>query len=232
MMKKGPYEIFELDASCLRIEENGVRSFLFIGQTKALLIDSGFGTGDLKAVVEELTALPMMLVSTHADGDHIGCNKLFEKAYMHPAEYDRYHCGAGAGLQAEPLWEGEQIDIGGRSFEVILIPGHTPGSIALLDAQNRILIAGDSIQAGTVYMFGPGRNMPAYIQSMKRLEAMAGRYDTIYPSHGPIPVMPGIIPALVAGAQRVLAGEVVGTPMPDRPGVHVYDVGEAKFLFD
>ncbi len=47
------------------------------------------------------------------------------------------------------------IDLGAMKFEALLIPGHTPGSIALLDRENRLLIGGDSVQRGTVLMVGP-----------------------------------------------------------------------------
>jgi glyoxylase-like metal-dependent hydrolase (beta-lactamase superfamily II) len=230
-MKNNPYEVHQVDDSCWRIEENGVRSFLIIGSEKALLIDSGFGTGNIKELVDEMTKKPLVLVNTHADRDHIGCNALFEKAYMHPAEYDRYSEGAADGYVAEPLWENDRIDLGGRILEVILIPGHTPGSIALLDPENRVLFSGDSVQAGAIFMFGPGRNMQAYITSMTKLRTLSGRFDTVYPSHGPFPVRGDIIPALVAGAKKVLRGEVEGKK-PEYEGLKakLYEAGEAKFL--
>ena len=187
-MEKPIYEVIQIDEKSWRIEENGVRSLLFTGSCKALLIDTGFGSGNIREVVEGLTNLPVTLVNTHADRDHLGCNKLFEKAYMHPAEFDRYHQAMGGEFVAEPLWEGDIIDLGGRFFEVVLIPGHTPGSITLLDAENKILISGDSVQAGTIYMFGAGRNIYAYIQSMIKLVNMRKSFETIYPSHGAFPV--------------------------------------------
>ncbi len=232
-MKNTPYQVHQVDASCWRIEENGVRSFVVKGAEKTLLIDTGFGTGNLKEMVDNLSTLPVMLVNTHTDKDHIGCNALFEKAYMHPSEYDRYHHGLGAGQAVEPLWEGDRIDLGKRSLEVLFLPGHTPGSIALLDAENRVLFSGDSVQAGTIYMFGQGRNMQAYIESMTRLAAISDRFDTAYPSHGLIPIQSDIIEGLIAGAKRVLKGDIKGT-QADRPGISakLYDVGVAKFLYD
>lgn len=232
-MKNNPYEVHQVDSSCWRIEENGVRAFLIIGSERAMLVDSGYGTGNMKELAEQMTNLPLMLVNTHADRDHIGCNTLFEKALMHPAEYDRYQQGAGVGLMVEPLWEGDQIDLGGRSFEVILISGHTPGSIALLDAQNRVLIGGDSVQTGTIYMFGPGRNMPAYIASMTKLVGISKRFDTVYPSHGAIPISSDLLEGLIEGAKQVLNNEIEGTKA-ERTDISakVYDVGVAKFLYE
>ncbi len=51
-------------------EENGVRSFLFEGDKKAMLIDTGFGTLPLREMIAELTDLPVFLVNTHTDKDH------------------------------------------------------------------------------------------------------------------------------------------------------------------
>ena len=225
------YQVINISENAWRIEENGVRSFLFAGTEKALLVDSGFGTGDLKAVAESLTALPVMLVNTHADRDHVGCNHEFYKAYMHPAEFDRYHQTSGITTMAEPLWEGDIIGLGGRRFEVILIPGHTPGSIALLDEINRVLIAGDSVQSGMIFMFGAGRDINAYIYSMKKLASMREKFDTVYPSHGDFPVEAGIIPALIDGAEKVRDGKIEGKKAPFDTAARLYDAGAAKFLY-
>lgn len=231
-MAQSAYQIVEISKGFWRFEENGVRAFLIAGTEKAMLVDTGFGTGDIREVVTSLTDLPLQLVNTHTDRDHIGCNGLFDEAWMHPAEYDRYHQKDGPKLTARPLWEGDEIQLGGRTFEVVLIPGHTPGSIALLDAAHRLLIGGDSVQTGAIFMFGPGRNLPAYIESMKKLDAMRARFDLVYPSHGEVPVSADILPGLIEGAQRLLRGELSGSK-PDRPGLEalLYDVGVAKFLY-
>ena len=225
------YEVIKLDESSWRIEEDGVRSFLFVGTDRAVLIDSGFGTGNLKELVGSLTDLPVILVNTHADGDHLGCNNLFDKAYMHPAEFDRYHKSGREQLTAVPLWEGDVIDLGNRRFEVILIPGHTPGSIVLLDEENRFLIGGDSIQAGMIYMFGAGRDISAYILSMEMMSQMKQRFDTDYPSHGPFPVDSDIINALVSGAKQLQDGKITGVEPPRDVPAKLYDIGEVRFLY-
>lgn len=226
------YETHQLGSNCWRIEDNGVRAFLVAGTEKAVLIDSGFGSGNIRAIAEGLTNHPIMLVNTHADRDHIGCNSLFEKAYMHPSEYERYSLSAGLKTAPEPLWEGDKIVLGNRSLEVLLISGHTPGSIALLDHENRILFGGDSVQGGTIYMFGPGRNMNAYIESMIKLLTLSSQFDIVYAAHGPIPVKSDILVELINGARRILKGEIIGIKST-RAGVAAleYDVGVAKFLF-
>ena len=69
------YTTLEIDKGFWRIEDGGVRSFFIEGIDKAMLVDTGFGHGDLKAFVEALTSNPIFVVNTHTDGDHVGCNK-------------------------------------------------------------------------------------------------------------------------------------------------------------
>lgn len=232
-MPENQYILHAMDEDIWRIEENGVRSFVLVGKSKALVIDSGFGTGDILAAIKEITSLPLMLVNTHADRDHIGCNAQFSNAFMHPAEFDRYAHQGGDVSHARALWEGDVIELGGRSLEVVLIPGHTPGSIVLIERARQRLFSGDSIQSGTIFMCGAGRSAHAYIQSMKRIRDYIEGIERIHPSHGDIDVQPGIIPLLIDGMERVLSGQI--TPqtaeIPHGP-VHVFDAGAAKFLMD
>ena len=238
-MEKEIHQVFRLDETCWQIEEKmdasfQVNSFLVVGKEKAMLIDSGFGKGNLKEIVEGLTSLPIVLVNSHADGDHIFGNKAFGPAHMHPAEFDRYHRTVGADAPVVPLWEGDVIDLGGQRFEVILIPGHTPGSIALLDPEKRIIFCGDSVQGGLIFMAGAGRNIAGYIESMKKLKAMRGRFDKVYASHGRPDTDPDTLGELIEGAGKVWRGEIKGEPMPNPiEGIEakVYAVGKVRFLY-
>lgn len=218
-------------------EENGVRSFLFEGDTKAMLIDTGFGTLPIREMAAELTDLPVFLVNTHTDRDHIGGNKDIKPVYMHPAEMDHYKNALPAGCHMEdvrPLWEGDIIDLGLWKFEVILTPGHTPGSIMLLEREKRMLISGDSIQNGNIYMFGAGRNIQAFQESLKKVIAMAEAVDTIWPSHGSYPLTADIIPGILQGAQDLLEGKLPAQeppfPMPCKR--YVCDVAGFLYQFD
>ncbi|MCM1162464.1 MAG: MBL fold metallo-hydrolase [Roseburia sp.] len=216
------------------IEENGVRSFLFEGDKKAMLIDTGFGTLQIRRLVAELTDLPVFLVNTHTDKDHTGCNKDFKPVYMHPAEMEHYKNSLPKGCRMEdvyPLWEGDIIDLGFWKFEVILTPGHTPGSIMLLEREKRMLISGDLIQDGDIFLFGAGRNIHAFQCSLRKILAMADAFDSIFPSHGSYPLTADIIPGILQGVQDMVAGKLLEQeppwPMPCKK--YVCDV--AGFLY-
>ena len=73
-----------------RIEDGNVRFFLLCGTSGAMLIDSGMNTPDARAIAESLTSLPVSLLNTHADPDHISGNRAFSSFYMSPAEEDLY----------------------------------------------------------------------------------------------------------------------------------------------
>ena len=90
---------------------------------------------------------------------------------------------------------------------IIDIPGHTPGSVGILDKNNRILISGDSIQDSKIFMFGPARNLNQYIESLKHLSKYEDLFDDIYPMHGTFPVKKDLIPKLIQGAQSILDGK-------------------------
>ena len=227
-----PLEAVKIDEKTYRIEDNGVRSLLFIGTERALLVDTGFGQAEsLKKLVETLTDKPVMLVVSHADFDHIGNNAEFGTAYMHPSEMSRFSQNETPNAEIAPIWEGEIIDIGGRSFEVILIPGHTPGSIALLDRENRIILTGDSISSGPIFMFGEGRNIPAYIMSMEKLAGMKDAFDEIYPAHSDIPLPPEQIDKSIEAAKKLLAGELSPEDPPFPLPAKVYMHNGAGFFY-
>lgn len=207
-------DIIRVNDNTYRIEDGGVRFFLLTGEERALMIDSGMNTPDAKTIVEELTDLPVELLNTHADRDHVSGNEAFRHFYMSPYEADNLKAkGADLTKRIVPVHEGDIIDLGNRPLEIIDNPGHTPGSIAILDINNRVLIGGDAIQDGNIFMFGPQRNIYDYVKSLKHILTFKHRFDTIYPSHGNFPVEPGLIEQLIEGAESIIRGEVKGEEM-------------------
>lgn len=201
------------------IEQNGVRCFLFEGDDMALLVDAGFG-GDLKTVCQSLTDKPVQLILTHADGDHIGAAWQFGPVMMHPAEFSYYQMRHGKLPDTIPVWEGETIDLGRYCFEIVLISGHTPGSIALLERNHRFIITGDTVGNVPVYMFGNGRNLSAYLASIRKLKGMKDSFDVIFASHGKMDIKPDFLTDLC-----LLAGEICHGrwPQPQPAPAHMPD---------
>ena len=216
------------------VEEDLVTSFLFEGDEAALLIDSGWEIENMREVVEGLTDKPVILANTHADVDHVHCNTQFEEIWMHPTEYSFYHDLEKGKGNLKPLWDGDVIDIGGREFLVIHTPGHTPGSITFLDVENKMLVGGDGIQPGDIYMYGPQRSLQAHVYSLERImDEFGDQIEKIYPSHGEFPIGPEIIPQLMEGIEKVIADEIEGEVYWEGDDVvRAYDIGVAKILYE
>lgn len=212
-------------------EDSGVRFFLLIGTEYALLIDSGMQVHNAGELAQELTSLPIKLFNTHADRDHTGSNDRFNEVMMNPEELVNYP--AHTDKTIVPVRDGDIIDLGGRQLKAITLPGHTPGSTALLDIDSGMLFSGDPVQDGRIFMFGPMRDMSAYILSLKKLMQFENEIGEIYPSHGTCPVDTSIIPKLIEGAEKVRNGEL--TPQPDEmfgQKIAAYDIGCAVLLCD
>ena len=197
-----------------------------------MLVDTGGGEGDLMEMVRTLTVLPLFVINTHGDPGHTGCNAQFETAYLHPAEYNYYEENRRQGDHTEllPVWDGQRMEVGDYRFEVLLIPGHTPGSIALWEPRQGILLPGDSVQHGVVNLFGRGRNLRAYLASLEKLERLGDAVKMILPSHGGLPVSGKLLGQLVQCAELVLAGQIPGKEAGYGPLCRLYSFQQAQLL--
>lgn len=233
-MENTAYKSIKIMEHFWSIENGFVRCFLLEGAERAMLVDTGLGDGDLRGFCSSLTAKPIFVVTTHSDGDHTGSHSQFDEIYMHPSEFDRYlNRKKIARTDIRPLWEGDIIDLGGFKLEIILLPGHTPGSIALLERERRFLIAGDSVQTDAIFMFAEGRSLSAFLLSMEKLMKMKSDFDIIYSSHGELSLTTDFISELIACGEKILAGEVEGETieMPFPTEAKLYRLGRAKFLY-
>ena len=227
------YRISQIDGHTYRIDEEGVRFFLLEGTGKALLIDSGMMVHNAKEIAGTLSSLPIFLLNTHGDIDHVGSNEEFESFYMNDAEASNYYKVQKKKGVIIPLENGDILDLGDRKLEIITLPGHTPGSIGVLDASRGWLFSGDPVQDGSIFMFGVEREMHAYIRSLEKLEGYMDRFEFVFPSHGTCPLSPGYIPRLKEKAKEVLEGKTKGETIRIH-GMKVmkHDVALASFLLD
>ncbi len=162
--------------------------------------------------------------------DHIGSNGEFDEVMMNLSELVNYKLPHPS-QKIVPVYDGDIIDLGGRELLAIALPGHTPGSTALLDKNSGMLFSGDPIQDGHIFMFGEMRDLSAYIHSLRRLEKYKDEIKGIYANHGTLPVDYSMVDKLIDGALRIERGEITPTEA-DMFGqtVSVYDVGVAKIL--
>jgi hydroxyacylglutathione hydrolase len=189
--------------------------YLVEGDEKALLIDTGIGTGDLAKYVKTITQLPVIVVNTHGHPDHMGGNFQFLKVYAHPLDFEliKYFSSEDKSTfevpSLEPIRAGDEFDLGHRKLEVIEVPGHTKGSIVLLDAENKLLFAGDNNNALVWLFLDECLPLEIYLQTLQKLNERAGEFNSILPGHGDV-LEKSFINEQIICAQKIISGECQG----------------------
>jgi hydroxyacylglutathione hydrolase len=177
-------------------------AYLIVGDTRALLFDSGSGTRDLSGIVSTLTTLPVTVLPSHLHYDHTAGITAFRSIAMLDLPGTRADVANGKftvgryeylgmfdGMAAptftvsEWLAPGSVIDLGGRTLQVLSVPGHTPSSVALYDPVSHQLFAGDFMYPSRLYVFLPGASRSAYRITTQRLLATLPPDTKIWTAH-------------------------------------------------
>jgi glyoxylase-like metal-dependent hydrolase (beta-lactamase superfamily II) len=79
------------------------------------------------------------------------------------------------------LKDGDIVDTGDRAFEVLHLPGHSPGSIGLWEAKTRTLFSGDAVYDGPLLDEIPGADIATYVATMRRLRDLP--VDVVHGGH-------------------------------------------------
>ena len=231
-------KLVDLGNGVYAFDQEMVRCFLIVGNRHALLFDSGAAPCDLPGMIRSITQLPLWVVQSHGDGDHTANSAQFPEIYAHPAEFPLLEGGRNPWRSTLlPVTEGDQFALGDRTLEVIEAPGHTPGSICLLDRENRCLFAGDTLGYGPVFLFGDHRDVPAYRRTLDKLHELQD-FETVYPCHNTCPVSRDVIPELMAAVDGALDGSIPPAPSGDMPlppgggpAPQVYSSGRCGILY-
>lgn len=129
--------------------------YLFVGQERGLLIDSGAtieGGFRLVELIRDITDLPILLAHTHGHSDH----RLGDDAFRNQDAMSVIDVGSSAVQKYFGFsnWPNEPsfIDLGGREIELLPIPGHSDDDLAFYDAQSKIVVTGDTLYPGRLYV--------------------------------------------------------------------------------
>lgn len=189
-------------------------SYLVAGEHEAILIDSGYGAGNIRQMCQLLTERPLRsIVNTHHHFDHTANNCYFDCAYMSketvPLATIPFQSFEGIQFPrdypVEVIDEGYVFDLGSRTLETMRLSSHVDGSLLFLDQKERILFAGDAI-------FAPGIPSPVIVMGsvekfadqLKRIVSHRSCFDRIYTGGGYIPTES--IDKYLANAQHIMDG--------------------------
>ncbi len=103
--------------------------------------------------------------------------------------------------------DGYLFQLGGREIEVIHTPGHSVGSICLLDREARMLFSGDTICGSGILLDLEGGSSPeVYASSVARLQALSPEFDAIWPGHHYGPLKKEVLQGFQACASSIIEG--------------------------
>lgn len=217
------YRVDRLDQKTWIIEEydeiTSVYMYLLTGKKRAILIDTGMGAIPLYNICRELTDLPITVILTHGHVDHIGGTNQFEKVFLHEKDWNTYQLHKGdlrkqfTDIDLPPVKEtvsfmqdGNIFDLGGRTLHVIHTPGHSLGSVCIMDQERKWLFTGDTCcKAHVLLHMDYSTSLETYAKTIKNLLDRSQEYILTWPSHHEKPVEIDILKQFLEGTEGILA---------------------------
>ncbi len=148
--------------------------YLLLGSKEALLVDTGAPGADVTKTLGELVRtkspqganpLPVLVIHSHGHGDHTaGDAALRGRAATRVIEAQPEAIMRFFGLKTWPA-EIAEYDLGDRVVDIVPIPGHDKASVAIYDRRTGILLTGDTLYPGRLYV----RDARAFVDSIDRL---------------------------------------------------------------
>ena len=108
-------------------------------------------------------------------------------------------------VKTYPVYNGDRFDLGGVELEVVHVPGHTRGSITLLDRKARSLYSADAINPNTLLFLNGSTTIEEYLESVQHLKTYQQAFDDVYTGHAADPVPATIVDDAIALCRRILA---------------------------
>jgi len=251
----------KLNNNVWRITDGDIDNvYLIIGRDSAMLIDTGLGFANLKTFVSTLTTLPLIVVNTHSHPDHTGSSFQFEKVYCHGDDVQMIRFFSSKDIRKgsfknmggmrvpdslripvkDSLYtvnlaavkDKHIFDLGDRQIEVIHVPGHTPGSICLLDRKDKYLYTGDN--DNILVWLHPQDALPldVYLKSLEKLQSRTNEFNTLLPGHGD-PIDNKFIAEQIGCVKSIISGKCKGDPYDSFVGKGlVCSFNRAKVVYD
>ena len=168
---------------------------------EAMVIDPGDDINDVLDLVRKHNLQVKQIVVTHAHIDHIGGAMKLRAATGAPILLNQNDYALLKMLDVQAQWigvpapgkveidrsvtTGEKITAGSHTAEVLHTPGHTEGSICLYFAADKMLIAGDTLFAGSIGRTDlPGGSMQKIIRSLHETVLALPDETVVVPGHG------------------------------------------------
>ena len=187
-----PFLVHEYNDTFIILRQSGCTHFekpflyLILGSAEALLVDTGAPGADVSAAVDDVLRrhaqrehrepLQLVVVHSHGHGDHTaGDAQLNRRSATTVVDATPQAVAAFFRIADWPRGAGEH-DLGGRIVDIVPIPGHQPASIAIYDRRTGILLTGDTLYPGRLYV----NDAPAFADSITRLVEFTAARDVAH----------------------------------------------------
>lgn len=203
------FQVENVTERIYRITMPYVCSYLVVGKDEAVLLDAGWGYGDLKAVVESITDLPVTLLLSHGHPDHNGSASQFETVYLHEGDFEMIEGQNQVDLRRRlmlrniskdfkenpdlwqparkapysPLIDEQAFELGDLSVLSFHVPGHSRGSMVFIIPEERIAVFGDAISHPTLIIFDNSSTMKAHYEALEKLNRQSHLFDRVLVNH-------------------------------------------------
>jgi hydroxyacylglutathione hydrolase len=169
---------------------------------EAVVVDPGDNIADILSRLQKYGLTLRQIIVTHAHIDHVGGAALLKKATGAPVLLNQRDMGLLAAMDMQAGWlgvptpevgtpdasaeDGSKVGLQSLPAEVIHTPGHTPGSICLLFPEQELLIAGDTLFAGSIGRTDlPGGDGRQILHSLRNRLLVLPDKIRVLPGHGP-----------------------------------------------
>jgi hydroxyacylglutathione hydrolase len=169
---------------------------------EAIVVDPGDNIPEILARLQKHGLTLRQIVVTHAHIDHVGGAALLKKATGAPVLLNQQDLGLLGMMEMQAGWlgiatpevappdasaeDGLAIGLATLPAEVLHTPGHTPGSICLLFPQQALLLAGDTLFAGSIGRTDlPGGDPRQILRSLRERLLVLPDTTRVLPGHGP-----------------------------------------------
>lgn len=209
-MSEPYFRSWEIAPGTWKILSDGDFSHLLEGEDEAVMIDSGYGAGNIREYAENLTDQPVRhICNTHDHFDHTANNSYFDLAYMSeetvPLATRPFPSFEGIvfprDYAVEIVHDGDVIPLAGRDLLALQIPDHAVGSLAFLDGRERILFSGDELMPQGKMLRG---SVAHWARMLEKLMAVRDRFDRVFGGGGEVPAQ--IVEEQLACARHILSG--------------------------
>lgn len=159
------------------------------GAARSVVVDPGPDLAEHVDAVIDAAGEVALVLFTHHHWDHTDAIDRMVTATGAPSRA----MSPDFTRDAEPLVDGERIEVDGLVIEVLAAPGHTRDSAAFVLPQDGALLSGDTILGrGTTVVAHPDGALGPYLDSLAAIRSLiaGGTVTTILPGHGPVITSP------------------------------------------